>query len=152
MQKNSDHYNAITRSVGGKLYKPILGKRVLVGGADLVFECIGSEESVDDPIRFTKSGGKMVLVGLAAIPKRVDWTPIWFKELEVKGSFGRSTEIYQGEQILTYQVALKLMVEGKLDLSPLLTHKFTLANYREAIATTANKSRNNVVKTVFTFG
>jgi threonine dehydrogenase-like Zn-dependent dehydrogenase len=146
-----DYYKVINDSLGGKLYKPVLGKRVIVGGADLVFECIGSEESIDDALRFTKSGGKVVLVGLATIPKRVDWTPIWLNELVIKGSFGCSNEIYNGKRMPTYQIALNLMSEGKLDLSPLLTHKFNLADYRDAIATTTKKGRNKVVKTVFMF-
>ena len=151
LKRGNDYYEAVAHSLKGKLYKPFFGKRVLVGGADLVFECVGTDESIDDALRFTRSGGKMVLVGLAAIPKKVDWTPIWLNELEVRGSFACSTEAYQGERLRTYQIALNLMAEGKLDLAPLLTHKFNLADYQKAIATTVNKSQNKVIKTVFVF-
>lgn len=151
LQRDNDYYEAVAHSLKGKLYKPFFGKRVLVGGADFIFECVGTDESIDDALRFIRSGGKMVLVGLAAIPKKVDWTPIWLNELEVKGSFTCSTEAYQGQQLRTYQIALNLMAEGKLDLAPLLTHKFNLADYQEAIATTASKSQNRLVKTVFIF-
>jgi L-iditol 2-dehydrogenase len=151
LQRGNNYYEAIALSVKGKLYKPIFGKQILVSGADMVFECVGTDESIDDALRFTRSGGKMVLVGLAAIPRKIDWTPIWLNELEVIGSFACSTEEYKGQRLRSYQIALDLMADGKVDLAPLLTHKFNLVEYRKAIATTASKSENRVVKTAFVF-
>ena len=149
--RGRDHYADIARAVGGTLYRPVLGKRVMVGGADLVFECVGSEDSIDDALRFTAPGGTMVLVGLAAIPHRIDWTPIWLKELTVKGSFACSTEQYQGQPIRTYQLALDLLRQGKVDLSPLLTHRFPLAEYRKAFAVLFHKGKHRAVKVAFSF-
>jgi threonine dehydrogenase-like Zn-dependent dehydrogenase len=145
------YFEEVAKAVGGKLYKPVLGKPVLVGGADVVYECVGKDDSIDDALRFTRAGGKMVLVGLAAVTKKVDWTHIWFKELEVRGDFYCSTEFYEGKRILTYQLALNFMVEGRLDLSPLLTHKFRLEDYKSAIKATANKAKSKLIKAVFFF-
>jgi threonine dehydrogenase-like Zn-dependent dehydrogenase len=149
--KGLDYYQAVARAVGGTLYKPILGKRVMTGGADIIYECVGSDTSIDDALRFTKAGGRLVLVGLVGVTKRVDWTPVWFKELTVTGIFACGTEQKEGQPIRTYQLALDWLAQGKLDLAPLLTHKFRLEDYKRAIETTMSKSKNKVVKSVFYF-
>jgi len=146
-----DPFEFIAQATGGKLYRPLLGKRVLVGGVDLVYECVGSDESIDDSLHLARSGGTVVLVGLAAIPKRVDWTPIWLNELTIRGSYWCSMETIQGRQGRAYQQTLEWMAEGKLDLGPLVTHRFRLDDYKRALATTINRGRYGVIKSVFTF-
>jgi L-iditol 2-dehydrogenase len=146
-----DFYEVVAAAVNGRLFKPTMGKRIMVGGADLVYECVGSDDSIDDALRFTASGGTFVLVGMASMPSRVDWTPVWLNELTIKGTYNCSTEIYQEQHIPTYQLALNLMAAGKVDLAPMLTHRFRLADYKEALATTANKENSGVIKTVFVF-
>jgi threonine dehydrogenase-like Zn-dependent dehydrogenase len=150
-RKGLDYYQAIASALRGTLYKPILGKRVMTGGADVVYECVGSDTSIDDALRFTKAGGKLVLVGLVGVTRKVDWTPVWFKELTVRGTYCYSTEYKEGQPIRAYQLALDWLAQGKLDLAPLLTHKFRLENYKQALETTMNKSKTKVVKSVFFF-
>jgi len=145
------YYHELAEMLGAALRKPIMGKPVVIGGADLVFDCVGSGASIDDALRFTRSGGKVVLVGLAALPKGVDWTPIWLNELQVRGSYTYGLESYQGRRMHTFQVALNLMAEGGVDLAPLVTHKFKLEDYRRALAAVARKGRSGVIKAVFAF-
>lgn len=149
--RKEDLLEFVAQATGGKIYKPLLGKRVLVGGVDLVYECVGSDGSIDDSLRLARSGGKVILVGLAATPKRVDWTPIWLNELTVKGSFWCGTETIQGRRVRAYQQALEWMAEGRLNLEPLVTHRFTLDDYKRALAITTNRGRYGVIKSVFTF-
>jgi threonine dehydrogenase-like Zn-dependent dehydrogenase len=87
-------------------------------------------------------------VGLAAIPRAIDWTPIWLKELRIAGSFASSTELHQGRRIRTYQLALELLRQG-LDLSPLLTHRFRLSDYKKALETLFHKGKTRAVKAAF---
>jgi threonine dehydrogenase-like Zn-dependent dehydrogenase len=149
--KDGSHYQALAGLTGSRVYYPILGKPAPVGGADLIYECVGSDGSVDDALRLAAAGGKVVLVGLAATPKGVDWTPIWFHELTVRGSFCVATETYQGRKMRTYEVGLELMAQGVLDLSPLLTQKFRLAEYRRAFRALSDRKANGALKAVFTF-
>jgi len=151
LDRSVDHYQELARALGATLHKPLLGKPAMVGGADLVFDCVGSGGSIDDALRFTRSGGRMVLIGAAALPKGIDWTSIWLNEIEVKGSYIYGTELYQGQRMHTFQIALDLMAEGKVDLAPLVTHRFKLEDYREALATVAHKGRTEVMKAVFAF-
>jgi len=93
----------------------------------------------------------MVLVGLAAFPKGVDWTPIWLKEIQVRGSFWCSTEQFEGRAMRTYEIAVELLRSGRLSLSPLLTHKFSLDEYKQAIEANLNLGKSRVIKSVFEF-
>ena len=43
----------------------MIGRRVLIGGADLTIECVGSGRSLDDALRLTAPGGRVILLGLA---------------------------------------------------------------------------------------
>lgn len=147
----SDPYTTVAGNNDGKLYQPAMGKRVLVGGADIVFECVGNAGSIDDSLRLARSGGKVVLVGLASIPKGVDWTPIWMNELTIKGSFWCSTEYVDQKPVRTYQIALDWMSEGKLDLTNMVTHRFRLEDFKQALSITSNRGKNQVIKSVFVF-
>jgi threonine dehydrogenase-like Zn-dependent dehydrogenase len=92
-----------------------------------------------------------VLVGLAGVPRGVDWTPIWLNELSLRGAFCYATETVAGEQINTLALALRLMADGKATLADLVTHRFALADYREALETVTSKGSSGVVKAVFAF-
>jgi threonine dehydrogenase-like Zn-dependent dehydrogenase len=139
----------LAKTLGGKILKPLFGPVVIQGGADMVFECVGKKQSINDALRFSRNGGKVVLLGLAGIMDGVDWTTVWLNELDVKGSFAYSTEMYQGKRTRTFEIAIKLMNEGKADLSPLVTHRFPLEDYRNALVTATNKKNGAAIKVVF---
>jgi len=151
LRESADYFQDLADALGAKVLKPIIGKRIVQGGADVVFECVGSATSIDDCLRFTRSGGKMVLVGLAAFPRGVDWTPIWLNELTVRGSFWCSDETYQGRNTTTYRLAVDLLEERKVSLEQLLTHRFGLRSYREAIRANLHKSASRLIKAAFAF-
>lgn len=147
--RGSSHYEQIARAFGARLLHPVLGKPVLVGGADQVFDCVGSSVSVDDSLRFVRSGGKLVVVGLTGVLGGTDWTPLWRDEVEVRGSSMYGTETFRGQRTSTFGVALALLSEGQIDVSGLVTHRFRLADYRRALETITDKRRSGVVKAVF---
>jgi len=151
MSKSRDYYAELADVLKTKLLKPMLGKRVVVAGAHTVFDCVGSSTSIDDALRFTMPHGTMVLVGLAAFPKGVDWTPIWLKEVQVRGSFWCSTEQFEGRAMRTYEIAVELLRTGRLSLSALLTHKFRLEDYKQAIAANLSIGSSRLIKSVFEF-
>jgi threonine dehydrogenase-like Zn-dependent dehydrogenase len=142
------HADLCQRS-GATLHFPEIGQPTVLGGFDVVFDCVGSPRSLDDALRFTRSRGRTVLVGMPSIPKTVDWTTIWFKELKVMGVYAYGIEDYQGERVRTFELALRFL--QRLDLRPLVTHKFPLRDYKQAIQTALFTGRQQSVKTVFDF-
>ncbi|WP_096189416.1 zinc-dependent alcohol dehydrogenase [Evansella halocellulosilytica] len=149
ISRGKDYLSNAAQSMNAHVLHPIFGEPIVHGGADIVYECVGNKKSLHDAIRFTRKGGKLVLLGLASFIENLDMTMIWLNELEIKGSFTYSTEMYHGQQKRTLQIAVDLMKEGKVDLSPLVTHCFSLENYREAIAAATNKKKENTMKVIF---
>jgi threonine dehydrogenase-like Zn-dependent dehydrogenase len=144
-------YRQIAELTGASVLKPIIGKEIVNGGAEIVYECVGSSRTVDDALRLTAPSGTMVLVGLAGAPSSVDWTPIWLSEVAIRGSFCYADEQFDGQTVSTMRLAMKLMDEGRVDLSPLLTHTFALREFREALAMVTSKGTSGVIKAAFAF-
>ena len=47
----------LAQILDARLYKPEFGRPTVVGGADICFDCVGSERTIDDALRFTRGGG-----------------------------------------------------------------------------------------------
>ncbi len=147
-----DYAEEIAKRTGGEMVKPIIGKRVLSkGGVNVLYECVGSDDSIDDSLRLAHSRGRVVIVGVPGIPKTVDWTPIFAKELEIIGSYNSGhAEPYRGETRSAFSIALELMQNG-LDLSWLVTHRFKLDEYAQALALLEKRGASKAIKAVFEF-
>jgi threonine dehydrogenase-like Zn-dependent dehydrogenase len=145
-------YDEIARRTGGAVLKPIVGKQVVTGGVDRVYECVGSDSALDDALRLTRPGGKAVLVGVPSIAKGVDWTSIFAKELEVVAAYTyHHAEQFQGRTLSTFDLAIELMASGKVDLSWMVTHRFTLDEYDKAFKLMGQKRNGGLIKAVFEF-
>lgn len=140
----------VARRTGAKVYRPVIGPPALTGGFEVTFDCIGHVASVQDALRYTRSLGKVVLVGAAGILERVDWTTVWRNELTLLGSYVYGPESFRGERKHTFDLVLELLArrEGP-DPSGLVTHTFPLARYQEAIEANLARGRYQSVKTVF---
>jgi len=141
----------LVETFGARSLKPVLGPNLIVGGANVVFDCVGSPSSFEQAIRFAAAGGTVSLIGLAGKLDGIDWTPVWLNELTIRGAFAYGIEEWQGEQISTMALGLRLMAERKVDLAPLVTHRFKLDDYRQALATVTAKGNSGVIKAVFDF-
>jgi len=145
-----DYRAKVAETLGTNLLRPVLGPPVLEGGAELVFECAGGSRAFADALRLAAPGGRVVLVGLTGVPRNADCSFIWLRELTVRGSFCYGVEGPEGDRIRTFARALNLMAQG-LDLSPLVTHRFPLEEYREAFRTVTSKAASGAVRAVFEF-
>ena len=150
MQKQVDDlYAEIARLTDAQVLKPMIGPRFLNGGPDLVFDCVGHRETIDDAIRVTRAGGRIVIIGGLTVPRGIDWTPVWWKELAVKGTFCSSTETYQGKTQKTYAWAAELITSGKVKVDHLLTHIWKLDEYIQMIETATSKGDTGSIKQAF---
>ncbi|WHH58195.1 alcohol dehydrogenase catalytic domain-containing protein [Petroclostridium sp. X23] len=150
--RNQDYFDEFKNITNASLYQPMLGKRFMMGGFDKVFDCVGSSSSIDESLKFTRARGTMILVGLASYPKKVDWTPVWFKELKLTGSMYYNTETFQdGKTKTAYRIALDLLADKKLDIENMVTHTFDIENYRQGIKTALDKRNCESLKVVFKF-
>ena len=134
---------------GAESYQPELGKPVLLGGVDVTFDCVASATTIDDALRFTRAQGRVMLVGMPAIPKNIDWTSVWYKELEVSGAYTYGSESYEGAEIRTFTLGIWLLERMGDRLLPLIGELFALKEYRQAIQAALSTGRSGAAKTVF---
>ncbi len=142
-------YATWANALEADVLKPELGKPTVIGGADVVFDCVASSQSIDDGLRFTRSGGTFVLVGMPGVPRGVDWTPMWFKELTVLAAYAYGPERQADGTRDTFEVAIDLMSTWGANLAKLVGPPFALTDFRAAFASALNTGRSRTVKTVF---
>jgi threonine dehydrogenase-like Zn-dependent dehydrogenase len=116
---------------------------LLLGGADVTFECTGSARGLNEATRFTRAGGRLVAVGMPG-EEKVDWGPIWQRELTVMGAYAYGVEA-GGRR--TFELALEAAPE--LALERLTGPLFGLTEYRDAIAYALEAGRLNAAKVAF---
>ncbi|WP_078596421.1 zinc-dependent alcohol dehydrogenase [Evansella clarkii] len=149
LSHKKDYIAEAAKSLEADILHPVFGEPIVHGGADIVYECVGNKKSLHDSLRFARKGGKVVLIGLAGFIDNLDMTMIWLNELEVKGTFAYGMDELNGEKKRTLQIAVDLMQSGKADLSLLVSHRFPIDNYREALSTAGNKKKGKTMKVVF---
>jgi threonine dehydrogenase-like Zn-dependent dehydrogenase len=150
--RGEDYFKVIAERTGARIYKPKIGKRVLVGGVDRTFECVGSDPGIDDALRLTGTGGTVVLVGIPGITSGVDWTPVFAHELRVKAAINYNhAESWKGETWKTFDLALDLMKRREVDLGWMVSHRYPLDEYDRALRALERKGDTGVIKAVFEF-
>jgi len=151
--RDDDYYEAINQLTGASLIEPMLGKRVVIGGVDLTYECVGSDYAIDDAMRLTRAGGRVILLGMPGIVKGLDWTSIFINELDINGTYiFNHAENYKGKIWKTFDIAIDLMTQGIVDLGWLVTHKFELREYKRAFEMVNKRGEHQSIKAVFEFG
>ncbi len=113
----------------------------LEGKADVVLEMSGNTDAVEDALRAARIAGRIVLFGIPKSPASIDigkW--IINKELSFESVFGR--RIWS----TWYQVS-DLLLSGRVDLGALVTHRFRLADFEEAMRVMRSGECGKVVLT-----
>ncbi len=144
-----DQYAAVARLTGGHHYTAPLNRGMILGGFDVIYDCVGTGETVTDALRWAKAGGAVVLVGIDFSSVKVDLNPVWFQEVDLVGSRGHSTDEWRGRRRHTYDWVIDLIRAGKFCNDGLITHRFPLTDYKRAIATTLSKSAGKPIKVIF---
>jgi threonine dehydrogenase-like Zn-dependent dehydrogenase len=150
--RDNGFYNEIAQWSNGIVKHPIIGKPLVIGGVDTTFECVGSSGSLDDAMRLTRNGGRVILVGEAGVVKSLDWTSIFTQELEVRAAYlYNHVEEFNGTQWKAFDLAIDLMASGKVDLGWLVTHQLLLEDYKQAFELTTQRGKNQSIKVAFKF-
>ena len=67
----------------------------LSGGVDVVVDCVGSAKSIEEALAVVRPGGDVVLLGMPSTVT-VDLTPLWHRQIRVRGSYAYGTESLEG--------------------------------------------------------
>ncbi|HZT64463.1 MAG TPA: zinc-binding dehydrogenase [Acidimicrobiales bacterium] len=134
----------VARRTGSAALVPWNGKRWLQDGPSVVYDTVGSPETVETSLRLLDTGGSLVISGVEP-PKRFEWTLLYFKEIHVVGSNAFGVEEVRGQRKHAFEHYFDFVSEG-LDLSPLVTHRWPLDQWDLAIQALAHRRRTGAVK------
>ena len=79
-------------------------------------------------------------------PARWEWSPVDFKELRWVGSNAFGVETVEGVRKHAIEHYLDLVEAGRVDLSGMLTHVFSLDQWRDAFYAIADQGRSGSIK------
>jgi threonine dehydrogenase-like Zn-dependent dehydrogenase len=134
---------------GGVLHTPIAGLPMAhPGGIDVVYDTIGKPETFEVGVRVLKARGTLVKSGVHA-SGRWEWSPLYFKEISWVGSNAFGIEEVDGVRMHGIEHYLRLVEQGRVDLTGMLTHTFPLERWREAFTTIANQGDTGAIKVAF---
>ncbi|MFH0130195.1 L-idonate 5-dehydrogenase [Variovorax sp. VaC1] len=101
------------------------------GTFDVMLECSGNERALRDGLEVMRPRGVVVQLGLGgdvSIPQNM----VVSKELSICGSFRFHAE---------FALAVRLINEGRVDLSPVVTHTFPMLKAREAFELASDRKQ-----------
>jgi threonine dehydrogenase-like Zn-dependent dehydrogenase len=124
--------------------EPWSGKVWLQDGPGVIYDMVGTPETIETAMRCVDTCGHVVIAGVEP-PGRFEWTPLYFKELHVVGSNAFGVEEIGGIRKHAFEHYFDLVRDG-LDLTPLITHRFPLARWQEAVLAVANRASTGSIK------
>ena len=106
-------------------------------GFDVGLEMSGAQPALRQMINNMMCGGKISLLGLQGKDMVTDWNTIIMKGLTIQGIYGR--KMYQ----TWYQ--MKHMVQGGLDMTPVITHRFHYTEFEKGFEAMLSGNSGKVV-------
>jgi threonine dehydrogenase-like Zn-dependent dehydrogenase len=128
------------------------GSLVLAGrlthGADVVFDCVGSAESLTQALAMVRPRGRVVLVGMPG-KVAIDLAPLWHRELTLVGAYAYGDERPTPDDPARRTFALAIDLVAAAGLGSLVSAAYPLERYEEALAHAGSAGRRGAVKVVF---
>jgi threonine dehydrogenase-like Zn-dependent dehydrogenase len=121
---------------------------VLTGGADVVIDCVGTPDSLQQSLAVVRPRGRVLLAGMPGVT-RVDLTSLWHREVQLTGVYAYGTESVPGraEPVRTFRLAFEVVAAARL--GRLVGARYPLDRYPEALAHAAAAGRRGTVKVAF---
>lgn len=96
-------------------------------GVDCVLEMSGAEQAIHDGFQVVRNGGTFTAFGIPGKPIQIDFA----KEVILKGI--KLVAIHGRRMFDTWKQMGGLLESGRLDVTPVITHRFPLARINEAM-------------------
>jgi len=92
-------------------------------GFDVGLEMSGAPAAFSEMLANMSHGAKIAMLGIPASEMSIDWHRVIFNMLTIRGIYGR--EMYETWYKMT------VMLESGLDISPVITHRFSWRDYEQ---------------------
>ena len=103
----------------------IMKEQGLTEGFDVGLEMSGNGKALAQLIGAMRNGGKIALLGIGNKPIELDMNTIITKGLTLQGIYGRKMDNWH---------QMSYMVQGGLDVSPVITHRFHYTEFEKGFA------------------
>jgi len=90
---------------------------------DITLECSGAESSIQLGLLATKTGGVLILIGVGNRTATLPIMEATIREVDIRGNF---------RYVNCHPTALELISSGKVNVKPLITHRFKLEDSLKA--------------------
>ena len=108
-------------------------------GADVVLEMSGVPSAIHQAFALVRVGGKVQMLGIPAKPMEVNFaTEVIFKGITIYGVVGR--RMYD-----TWHVMTQFLRSGRFDPAPVITHRFPLEQFDDAISAIKSGDAGKVI-------
>ncbi|MBC2714059.1 MAG: alcohol dehydrogenase catalytic domain-containing protein [Desulfobacteraceae bacterium] len=145
-----DIFKRTARITGAKVYKPMLGMEIPMGGFNRIYDTVGHSSTLNLSMRLMAAMGTLSVVGIGGDVK-LDLTPLWLKLQTVQGVYAYGHVVFNGKKQHVFEIALDLMKNRKIQADTLVTHKFGIEDYEQMIEVNLNKQKHRAMKTVIKF-
>ena len=106
-------------------------------GFDVGLEMSGNPSALNDMLENMCHGGKIAMLGIPEKEMAIDWNTVVFNMLTIKGIYGR--EMYETWYKMT------VMLEGGLDIAPVITHRFGFEEFEKGFETALSGDSGKVI-------
>ncbi|MEX2256873.1 MAG: zinc-dependent alcohol dehydrogenase family protein [Acidimicrobiia bacterium] len=110
-------------------------------GADVAIEAVGVPETFELCAELIRPGGRLANVGVHGCAVTLHLERLWIRDVLITTGL---------VDTFTTPKLLKLIAEGRLDATPLATHRFGLAEMEHAYDVFADAAHSNALKVVLT--
>ncbi len=111
-------------------------------GLDIVFECCGQQEALDQAVQLLKPGGKLVIIGIPEVDQ-ITFQPHQMRRREI-------TTLNIRRQCGCVEAALDMVAQRQAEVDAMITHRFPFADTKVAFDMVADY-RDGVVKAMIEF-
>jgi threonine 3-dehydrogenase len=101
----------------------VMSELGMTEGFDVGLEMSGNSQALNDMINNMCHGGKIALLGILQPDTQIDWDKVVFNGLILKGIYGR--------QMFETWYKMTSMIQSGLDISPVITHRFSYEDYEK---------------------
>jgi threonine 3-dehydrogenase len=117
--------------------KSVMAELHMTEGFDVGLEMSGNGSAFKGMLDGMVNGGRVALLGIFPDDVAIDWGKVIFKGLFMKGIYGR--EMFE----TWYKMAA--MIEGGLDISQVITHRFPIDDFRQGFEVMGSGKSGKVI-------
>jgi L-iditol 2-dehydrogenase len=116
---------------------PVKKVKEIAGSLDFVFEATGIASTINQGLQIARRGGKVMVIGIHKDHASFDTIDLVRQQKSLIGVYAYDKN--------TWRRCLKLMSSGKLDPTPIITHRMPFSQGEQGFELAANKTAAKVV-------